>query len=85
MDYEYTPLYYNGLIQVKFYDASEKCYRAALCYHDKLVDARNGDEYLIDNIIQRAAEDGIHFDDAIVEFSWNDLTSQILYCPLVQW
>lgn len=78
MDYEYTPLYYSGLTQVKYYDAITDTIRGALCYEDRLVDAQAGWEEPIDYVIKMARKKGIEPDNVIVELDWHDLNEAIL-------
>lgn len=73
--YEYTPLYYHGPTQVKFY--YHKKYFGGIAYQDFIICGSNGDIMNIDEIINEAAADGVHFDDAIVELSWANIDRKI--------
>lgn len=77
-DYPWTPLYYSGLTQVKYYDAESGCIRGGLCYNDRLVDAASGADLPIEVVIERAIEHGWDKEDAVVELSWNDLNPLVL-------
>lgn len=72
VDYEYTPLYYSGPIQVRWYDSTDQAFHGGIGYHDILITS-DGRELKIDDIIQSAQDDGIFWDDAIIELEWLDL------------
>ena len=76
--YVYTPLWYSGLVQVKYYCANERKYKAGIACNDRVIDAATGETYKIDNLIKAAADDGVFWDDAIIELSWNDLSEAIM-------
>lgn len=78
VDYEYTPLYYGEITQVRFYDTNSATWKGGLCYQNKLVDGATGQEYLIEEIVARAQSHNINFEDAIVELDWNNLNEPIL-------
>ena len=75
--YEYTPLYYGTPCQVKFYEGFEKQYRYGIAYHEEIFCGCCGLIYRIESVIRDAEIDGIHWDDAIVELEWVDLTDII--------
>ena len=75
--YEYTPLYYGTPCQVKFYEDFEKQYRYGIAYHDEIFCGCCGLIYKIENIIGNAERAGIHWDDAIIELEWIDLSDII--------
>ena len=76
--YVYTPLWYSGLVQVRYYCANERKYKAGIAFEDKVIDAATGETYKIDNLIKAADDDGVFWDDAIIELSWNDLSEAIM-------
>lgn len=76
--YVYTPLWYSGLVQVRYYCANERKYKAGIAFEDKVIDAATGETFKIDDLIDAAAWADIHWDDAIIELSWNDLSEAIM-------
>lgn len=76
--YGYTPLWYSGLVQVRYYCALERKYKAGIAFEDKVVDAATGDTFKIDDLIDAAAFAGIYWDDTIIERSWNNLSEAIM-------
>lgn len=77
MDYTFTQLWYSGAMQVRYYDSISKKYEFGIVYNDRLIDARTGEDYDVNEIVKLAEADGIHFDKAVDELSWNDLTNSI--------
>ena len=77
MEYEYTELYYSTPIQVKYYDRDSQQYRGGIALKDFLITSE-GEIVSLDSIITFASLDNISFDDAIIELSWEDLSSFIL-------
>lgn len=63
-DYPYTPLYYDELTTVKYY--ADGKYNIGLAYHSHLT-TTSGSILFLEAIIQAAANDGIDWDDAIIE------------------
>ena len=43
-----------------------------------MIDAATGETFKIDDLIDAAAGADIHWDDAIIELSWNDLSEVIM-------
>ena len=76
--YEYTELYYGTPCQVRFYDSAEDEMSGGIAYHDFIICGRTGDIKLIETIINDAQRAGIHWDDAVIELEWIDLSSSIL-------
>ena len=75
--YEYTPLYYGTPCQVKFYDAFAKEYCGGIAIHDTVICGDCGAVLLIEDIIKGAESVGVHWDDAIVELEWIDISDII--------
>ena len=71
--YEYTPLYYGTPCQVRFYEGFEKQYRYGIAYHEEIFCGCCGLVYKIEDIIEDAKKEGVHWDDAVVELEWADL------------
>lgn len=77
-DYEWTPLYYDGLVQVRYYDADDDVVKGGFCYSNRLVDAASGMEMLIEDVVEQAALHGWDREDAVVELDWRDLNKAVL-------
>lgn len=77
-EYGYTPLFYGTPCQVRFYDADNGEYYGGIALHDFIICGMTGDILQIHRIIEAAAADGIHWDDAIVELAWQDISDNIL-------
>lgn len=75
--YEYTPLYYGTPCQVRFYEAADALYRGGIAIHDHIICGCCGAVLLIEDIIKDAAKAGIHWDDAVVELDWADISDII--------
>ena len=76
-NYEYTSLYYETPVQVKFYTTDNEI-RGGIAYHDFIICGCCGLIFPIQEIVDDAKKDGIHFDDAIVEMEWVDIEDGIL-------
>jgi hypothetical protein len=77
-DYEYTPLYYADPTQVRFYDANDGIWRGGIAYNDFVICGCCGSKLWIEDIISDAKKIGIHFDDAIIEMEWIDISNEII-------
>ena len=79
--YEYTPLYYGTPCQVKFVDCGDPD-NITLCggiaYHDFVICGCCGTILSIQEIIDDAVANGYHWDDAIIELEWLDISDEIL-------
>ena len=75
-EYEYTPLYYGTPCQVRFYNEGE--FYGGIALHDFLICGKTGDILAIKSVIEAAAADGIHWDNAIIELAWQDVSNAIL-------
>lgn len=75
--YEYTPLYYGTPCQVRFYEAADALYRGGIAIHDHIICGCCGAVLLTEDIIKDAAKAGIHWDDAVVELDWADISDII--------
>lgn len=70
MDYKWIPLYYNGLVKVKYYDSKTKKMRRGFCYFNRLVDYVSGEEFGIEDVVRCGVEQGVPQDDVIIELDW---------------
>ena len=75
--YEYTPLYYGTPCQVKFYNTSINDYCGGIAYHDIIVSGLDGSILLIEDIVKQAAQYNIHWDDAVIELEWINISDII--------
>jgi hypothetical protein len=78
--YEYTPLYYGTPCQVRFVDCGDpknitKC--GGIAYQDFIICGCCGAILKIDDIIKDAEKAGVHWDDAIVELEWINISESI--------
>ena len=78
MTYEYTPLYYGTPCQVRFWDIDNGEYCGGIAYHDFIICGRTGNILPIHRIVKLAADDGIHWDNAVIELEWLDIGDTIL-------
>ena len=76
-NYEYTPLYYKTPCQVRFYDAYDGEWRGGIAYQDFIVCGCCGAIMPIEDIIEDAKQCMLHFDKAIVELEWIDISDEI--------
>lgn len=77
-DYKYTPLYYTDPTQVRFYDANDGIWRGGIAYNDFIICGCCGAKLWIEDIISDAKKFGMHFDDAIIEMEWIDISKEII-------
>lgn len=79
--YEYTPLYYGTPCQVKFVDCGDPD-NITLCggiaYHDFIICGCCGAILSIQEVIDDAVASGYHWDDAIIEMDWIDISQEIV-------
>ena len=75
--YEYTPLYYKTPCQVRFYDANDGLWRGGIALHDCIICGCCGAIMGIEDLIKDAEKFGVHFDDAIIELEWIDVSDEI--------
>ena len=73
--HDYTPLYYSGPTQVRFYDGMD--FVGGIAYHDYIICGCCGGIFSIQDVIEMAKANGIHFDDAIVELEWTSIEKEI--------
>ena len=76
--YEYTKLYYGTPCQVKYYDSAEDSMCGGIAYQDFIICGSSGDIKRIEQVIQEAKQEGIFWDDAIIELDWIDLNNAII-------
>ena len=79
--YEYTPLYYGTPCQVKFVDCGDPdniTLSGGIAYHDFVICGCCGAILSIQEIIDDAVANGYHWDDAIIELEWLDISDEIL-------
>lgn len=75
--YEYEPLYYGTPCQVRYFDADLEHYCGGVALEDRIIDGRTGELYYIEEIVYSAQKKGIHWDDAVIELEWVDLSGAI--------
>ena len=73
-------MYYKTPCQVRFVDCGDPnditiCY--GIAYKDEIICGCYGAILSIDGIIKDAEKAGVHWDDAVVELEWVDLTDII--------
>ena len=78
--YEYTPLYYGTPCQVRFVDSGDPnnitiC--GGIAYKDEIICGCCGVVLSIDRIIKDAEKAGVHWDDAIIELEWANISENI--------
>ena len=76
MEETYTPLYYNGPTQVKYYDIRQKKYHGGIAYRDFIISGI-GEVLVTDLVVRHAYEDGIKIDDAVIELEWLNIDGYI--------
>ena len=76
-EYNYTALYYKTPCQVRFYDVYDGEWRGGIAYQDKIFCGCCGCILSIQDIIDDAKRNKIHFDSAIVELEWIDISDDI--------
>ena len=76
--YEYTPLYYGTPCQVRYFDVDEQQFRGGIAYQDFIICGHFGSLVKIEDVIKSAAENNIHWDDAVVELEWVNISTSIL-------
>ena len=62
---------------MRFYDAFDNMWRGGIAYHDFIICGCCGAIMPIEDIIEEANEFGVHFDDAIKELEWVDISDEI--------
>ena len=78
--YEYVPLYYPTPTQVRFYDGNnpnEIVWHGGIAYQDFIICGCCGLVFPIQEVIDDAEKDGVHWDDAVVELEWFDIEDAI--------
>ena len=75
--YEYTPLYYGTPCQVRFYE-KDGTYCGGIAYHGYIICGYCGQVRLIEDIIKNATDAGIHWDNAIIELEWINISDSII-------
>ena len=80
-NYEYTPLYYEHPCQVRFVDCGDPenitiC--GGIAYHEFVICGCCGTRLFIKDIIEDAEANGYHWDNAIIELDWVDISEEIM-------
>ena len=75
-EYEYTPLYYDGAIQVRWYDWRDGKYHGGIGFHEFLITGR-GELFYLDDVVSYAISRGVYWDDAVIEMEWLNLDESI--------
>lgn len=70
--YSYTDLYYPDPMQVKYVGFDGE-YHCGIAWLTMIIDSNTGETIRISDIITKADERGIHFDDAIIERGWTPI------------
>jgi hypothetical protein len=73
-------LYYGTPCQVRFVDCGDPnnittCY--GIAYHDEIICGCCGAILPIDEIIKDAERAGVHWDDAVIELEWINISESI--------
>lgn len=77
--YEFTPLYYGGPCQVRYYNSEKKAWRGGIVYQDFIIDGETGERFLIEDVVADAVvASALLPDNVIVELAWIDLSDTIL-------
>ena len=79
--YEYTPLYYGTPCQVRFYDGNNPddiTWHGGIAYQDYIICGCCGLVLPIQEVIDDAVVCGVHWDEAIVELEWVDISKDII-------
>ena len=79
--YEYCPLYYATPCQVRFYHPSRLCYEGGIAIHNMVISGVDGEIFIADHIVSSAAAHKVHWDDAVVELAWLDISEAIYEAP----
>ena len=72
MNFEYTPLYYSHPVQIMFISFERDCYLGGIAFQDFII-SDNGIVIKIEDLMEKAKNFEIDFDDVIIELSWNKL------------
>ena len=78
--YEYVPLYYGTPCQVRFVDCGDPnniTISYGIAYKNEIICGCCGAILSIDEVIKDAEEAGIHWDDAIIELEWINISENI--------
>ena len=76
MPEHYTPLYYNGPTQVKYFDPRDQKYHGGIAYRDFIISGI-GEVLITDLVVKHAYEAGIKMDDAVIELEWLNIDGYI--------
>ena len=78
--YEYTPLYYGTPCQVRFVDCGDPnniTTSYGIAYKDEIICGCCGAVLSIDELIKDAEKAGVHWDVAIIELEWINISDNI--------
>ena len=78
--YEYVPLYYGTPCQVRFVDCGDPnniTISYGIAYKDEIICGCCGAILSIDEVIKDAEKAGVHWDNAIIELEWIDISENI--------
>ena len=70
-------MYYGTPCQVRFYEPADGMYHGAIAYHDYLICGCCGAVMKLDDVVAKAVRAGVHWDDAVVELDWVDISGAI--------
>lgn len=69
-----TNVYYDVPMQVIYVDGA-RAIKSGIVYHEFLIDLSTGRAYTCQEILQKARDNGIDLDDAIIEYDdWRPLS-----------
>ena len=75
--YEYTPLYYATPCQVRFFHPARCRFENGIALYDMIIAGIDGEIFNTDWVIANAINQGIHWDDAVIELEWLDINYAI--------
>ena len=77
-DYKYTSLYYGTPCQVRFYSPKTNAWTGGIAVYDYIICGHSGEIFFIEDVILNFEENKGHFDDAIIEMEWIDISNEII-------
>ena len=75
--YEYTPLYYATPCQVRFFHPARLDFEGGIALYNMIISGVDGEIFITDYVVSNAAAHNIHWDDAVVELDWIDISKAI--------
>ena len=62
---------------MRFYDANDGLWRGGIAFHDYIICGCCGAIMSIEDLVKDAKDFGVHFDKAIIELEWIDISDEI--------